>query len=166
MLARAVALLRNERGIGTDHWTSLEPKALSDVAIANLAVIVRQIDVRLTVPRCSASSTLSVCCPSQGGAEKQTVLQSLLHFCGAAAMMKSTREWDAARARFWESAFKGRGALRLDIRRRLLQKVGVNLGETTASVWWDMQTFHDSISCEAFAQTGDGVRFSPRGWLL
>ena len=49
-LARAVAWLRNKRGIGTDHGTLLEPKALPDVATARLALIVRQIDVRLTIP--------------------------------------------------------------------------------------------------------------------
>ena len=49
-LARAVAWLRNKRGIGTDHRKPLEPKALPDVATASLALIVRQIDVRLTIP--------------------------------------------------------------------------------------------------------------------
>ena len=49
-LARAVALLRNKRGIGTDHWTPLELKALPEVAIASVAFIVRQIDVRLFIP--------------------------------------------------------------------------------------------------------------------
>ena len=48
-LARAVALLRNKRGIGTDHWTLLELKALHEVAIASLANIVMQVDVRLTI---------------------------------------------------------------------------------------------------------------------
>ena len=38
-LPRAVASLRNNRGIGTDHWTPLELKALLDEAIANLAFI-------------------------------------------------------------------------------------------------------------------------------
>ena len=50
VFARAVAPLRNRRGIDTDHWTLLELKTLPDVEIANLAFIVRQIAVRLTIP--------------------------------------------------------------------------------------------------------------------
>ena len=51
----------------------------------------------------------------------------------------------AARARFWDSAVRGCSALQSAIRRRLLQEVGVILYESTASVYWDLQKFYDSI---------------------
>ena len=81
-LARAVALLRNKRGIGTNHWTPLELEALPEVA-KRAAFIVRQIDVRLTIPLQCLTNHICLL-PKPGGGERPTVLQSL-RWAGALA---------------------------------------------------------------------------------
>ena len=126
-----VVLLRNKRGILTHHWTPLELKALPDVVIAKLAFIVRQIDVQLTIPlQCL---TNLICLLPKPGGEGPIVLESVLHVLWSSCHAESIREWDAARARFWDSAVRG-CSLQFAIRRRLLQEVGAILGESTASV--------------------------------
>ena len=129
-MAGAVALLRNKKRIGTGHWIPLELKALPDVAIASLACIVRQIDARLTVPL-QCLTNLVCLLRKPGGGERPIVL------CHA----DSIRCWDAARARCWDSAVRGCSALQFAIRKRLLQEVGVVVGESAASVHWDLQKF-------------------------
>ena len=83
--ARAVGLLRNKRGIGTDHWTPLELKALPDAATASLAFIVGQIDARLTIPL--------QCLPNLTG-ERPIVLQSLLHVLWSSCRADAIRAWE------------------------------------------------------------------------
>ena len=132
-LARAAALLRNKRGIGTDHWMPLELEALPDVAIAGLDFTVRQIDVRLTIPLQGLTNLICLL-PKPGGGERPTVLQSLLHVVWSSCHADAIRALDAAGARFWDSAVRGCSSLQFAIRRRLLQEVGVTLDESTASL--------------------------------
>ena len=105
-LARAVALLRNTRGIGSDQWTLVELKDLPEVVMASLAFIVRQIDVRLTIPL-QCLTNLTCLLPKPGGGERPIVLQSLLHVLWGSCHADLIRSWDAARARFWDSAVRG-----------------------------------------------------------
>ena len=122
--ARAVPLLRNKKGIGTDRWTPLELKALPDAAIGRLAFIVRQIDVRLAF-LLQCLTNLSCLLPKPGGGERPIVLQSLLHVLWSSCHAESIRGWDEARPRFWDSAVRGCSALQFATRRRLLQDVVV-----------------------------------------
>ena len=163
-LARAVALLRNKRGIGTDHWTPLELKALPDAATASLAFIVRQTDTRLTIPL-QCLTNLTCLLPKPGGGERPIVLRSLLHVLWSSCHADAIRAWDAARARFWDSAVRGCSALQFAIRRRLLQDIGVILGESTASVSWDLQKFHDFIDVRQLLRLGAEFGF-PMGVVV
>ena len=164
-LARAVALLRNQRGIGTDHWTPLELKALPDVATASLAFIVRQIDARLKIPL-QCLTNLICLLPKPGGGERPTVLQSLPHVLWSSCDADANRAWDAARARFWDSAVRGCSALQFATRRRLLQEVVVILGESTASVYWDLPSRVAVVDLQVslFACAGQ-VRLQSHSWL-
>ena len=130
-LARAVALLRNKREVSTDNWTLVELKALPDVTTASLAFIVRQINVGLMIPL-QCLTNLMCLLPKPRGGERPIVFQSLPH------VLWSSCSADAMRR-------EGCSALQLAIRRRPLQEVEVILGESTASVCWDLQKFCDSI---------------------
>ena len=127
-LARAVALLRNKRGIGTDHWTLLELKALHEVAIASLANIVIQIDVRLAIPL-QCLTNLNCLLPKQGG-ERNIVLQSQLHVLWSSCHADSIRSWGRG-----QGAFLGLCGQRLQssiaILRRRLPEMALIHGQST-----------------------------------
>ena len=160
--ACAVALLRNKRGIGR---TLLELKALPEVAIASLAFIVRQIDVRLAAPP-QCLTNLICLLPKPVGGERPIVLQSLLHVLWSSCHADSIRSWDAARERF------------LGLRCQRLQCVAVRcssqsagdfckkweviLGESTASVYWDLQKFYDSVGARHLLRLGAECGFPTR----
>ena len=127
-LARAVALLRNRRGSGTGHWTPVELKTPPDVATASLAFIVGQIDARLAIPLYSVSQTSYAFCPSQVSARGPLCFNPCLHVLWSSCHVDAIRAWDAARARFWDSAVKACSALQFAIRRSLLQEVGSHFG--------------------------------------
>ena len=51
---------------------------------------------------------------------------------------------------FWEDAIKGSIALLAGITRRLQDECAVALGQHTASIYWDLEKFYDSIDwCRA-----------------
>ena len=78
-LARAVALSRNNREIGTDHWTLLELKALPDVAIASLALTCET--DRRSAHHSAAVSHKSQMFVAQGRWRRQTHRASVLAAC-------------------------------------------------------------------------------------
>ena len=104
--------------------------------------------------RASVSRTSFVCCSSQGEGERPIALQSLLHVLCSSCHAKSIRQWDAARARFWDSVVRGCSALQFALRRRLLREVGVILVESTASENWDLQKFYDSLDLRQLLRLG------------
>ena len=54
--------------------------------------------------------------------------------------------WDEAAMDFWEDAVKGSSALRAGLYRRLKDECACALGAETASIFWDVETFYDSIA--------------------
>ena len=46
---------------------------------------------------------------------------------------------------FWEDAIKGSSALQAALRRRLMDECAVALGYETASIYWDLMKFYDSV---------------------
>ena len=90
------------------------------------------------------------------------MLQSLLHVLWSSCHAESIRAWDAARARLWDSADSGCSAQQFAIRRRLLQEVGVILGETTGFAHWDLQKFYTSIDGRHLLRLG-AERISQKG---
>ena len=46
---------------------------------------------------------------------------------------------------FWEDAVKGSGALHAGLKRRLQDECAIALGQHTASIFWDLERFYDSI---------------------
>ena len=76
--------------------------------------------------RCSVSRISYVNCPSQLAAREPIVLQSLLHVLWSSCHADAIRAWDAARARFWDSAVRGCCALQFAIRRGLSARSGVS----------------------------------------
>ena len=145
-LGSAVALLRNKRGIETDHWPPLELKALPEVAIASLAFILRQIDVQLTVPLQCLTNLICLL------PERPIVLQSLLRVLWNSCHADAIRAWDAGRPRFWDSAaLLGLGGQR--VQRFAVRPAGGDFckksvsfwSESTASVHWDLQKFKDDV---------------------
>ena len=159
VLARAVAVLRDTRGIDTDQWTPLELKALPEAA--SLALMVRQMDAQLTI---SLQRLTDLICllPKPGGGERSIVLQSLLHVSWSSCRADSIRSWDVARTRFCDSAVRGCSALQFTLRRRVLQEVGVIFGESTASVYWDLQKFYDSFDARQLLRLGAECGFPAR----
>ena len=119
MVKSAIAQLRNQRGIGVDHWTALELEALLEAATDYRALFVRQIDVRLTVPLQRVSSTS----------------------CEAVAMqVPFVAETLPGRV----SGIRRCSSLQLAICRRLEQEVQYCLREATAAICWNLQEFYVS----------------------
>ena len=115
----------------------LSSRLLPDVAIASLAFVVRQIDVRLTIPlQCLTNLICLLPKPSGGEMRAPSCFSFCCTFCAAVAMPIRTDSWDAARARFWDFCEQRlqRFAVRV-IRKKLLQEVGVVWCESTASVY-------------------------------
>ena len=80
--------------------------------MASLAFIVKQMEgARLTIPL-QCLTNLICLLPKPGGGERPIVLQSLLRVLWSSWHADTIRAWDAARARFWDTAVRGCSAVR------------------------------------------------------
>ena len=63
--------------------------------------------------------------------------------------------------RFWEDAVKGSSALQAGLMRRLLDETTVALGMATATVFWDIEKFYDSVDWTKLVHWALELSFSP-----
>ena len=120
---------------------------MPDLAIANLVFIVRQIDVRVH-PSAAVSHT--------GGGERPTVRQSLVHVLWIGCHADSIRVWDAGAV----LSLRSEGAVPCCSQPEEISAGcwEVNLGESMASVHWDLQKFYDSVVVRPGTECGFPMR--------
>ena len=63
---------------------------------------------------------------------------------------------------FWEDAIKGSSALLAGLRRRLQDECAVALGQDTASIYWDIEKFFDSVDWVKAIEWAEELGFPSR----
>ena len=154
----AIDRLRNSRGLGCDHWSPQELKALSPNAIAALSCLYRECESLVAIP---AQVMFNIMCllPKPSGGERAIVLQALWHVVWSSIRAPHVRAFDIARAQHWDSAVRGASAQGSGLLRRLLDELAVLSGQKSAGVYYDVEKFYDSLDVVQLAKLSTSLGF-------
>ena len=137
--------LRNGRGLGLDWIAPLEAKAMPRAGRRELACNLRHAEEVVAMPIQALLNLMSFMRKSSGG-ERTIALQATWVVLWSSIRGGVAKQFDTARARFWDSAISGASALEAGLMRRLIEELAVLSGMSSLSIFWDLMKFYDSIS--------------------
>ncbi len=136
--------LNDDRALGVDNWAPKEWQELPDEAIEALIDIIMMMEEEVAIPAQALLNIVALIPKPQGG-DRPVALMSLVYVLWTRIRSEEFKEWDEARLKHWDDAVQGSSALKAALRRRMLDEVEVELEGWTASVYWDLEKFFDSI---------------------
>ena len=151
--------LKDNRGLGCDHWAPLEWQALPDEGIDALRDLIETIEQRVAMP-IQVLNNIVALIPKPKGGDRPICLASLIYVLWTALRGDLFKDWDAGRAEFWDDAVQKSSALKAALKRRMLDEAEVETGGYVISTMWDLEKFYDSIRPGKLIRTmlAQGVR--------
>ena len=90
--------------------------------------------------------------PKPLGGDRPIFLATQFYVLWAGLRRPWSSEWEEKKAGFWDDAIKGSSALQAGLRRRLFDEIAAAHGLATASLFWDLEKFYDTIDVYRLAR--------------
>ena len=99
--------------------------------------------------------------PKPSGGERPIALLATLYRVWARCRGPWIREWDVARASFYDRALAGSSALQAAMGRLLVDEVATLQGLQSCRILWDIEKFYDSVSWLQLLHWGQILSYPP-----
>ena len=156
---------RNSRGLGPDHHTPIEWKAMPAAAVPELTDTLRVCERDIVAPIQSLVMMIALVLKPAGG-DRPIALSSLLQVLWSGIRSPPVRSWENGFVKFWDDAVRGSSALQAALLRCLNAEIAQLSGHASLSIFWDMAKFYDSIDLVRLMILGNTAGILARTFML
>ena len=165
VIRNALALIKSNRAVSLDFQCGADLKELPQEAFDDLALVFDKIAEEGEWPMNDSYVPVSLI-PKPDGGDRPIGVTPLMVALFLKSLTSFVLTWDEAAMDFWEDAIKGSSAFRAGLYRRLTDECTCALGLETASIYWDVEKFYDSVAWAKLFDWALDLNFPPQLLLV
>jgi len=152
--------IKNGRAGGSDFIRKQDVTRLPNEGLEELGEIMGQTVRELALPSPMLLNCIALA-PKPKGGERPITVTSIIYGVLIRLFSGTLMEWTEHHKGFWDDAVKGSSALTAALCRSAEAEIAQLQGKQTAGVFWDCETFFDSICLIKLVKAASAMGFSP-----
>ena len=152
--------IKPTRACGADFCKKNDVTTLPQEALTQLGTHLGNSIRSLTLPLPMLLNFISLAPKAKGG-ERPITVTSILYAALIRIFAPDLAHWTEERCGFWDSAVKGSSALTAALARSAEAEIAYHSGKQSAGIFWDSESFFDSICLLKLVDAAIEMDFSP-----